>query len=175
MAVGMARVEVIDRNPVQFRPEVLLHLPHHVPREGPYVGKLRAVFRGDDEPELVAVLPPAFDERLAVHLVAGGAVQPSSLAVARGAVALQVPDVGVGRAAADLQSHDPRLDYDPTHPLARAAPAGCQLEPVSGCLATTDAGALSFPRPCLHAPPLSAHLAELDRPALGFGGRFHRL
>ena len=49
-------VEVVDRDPVELRIEVLLHLPHQVADEGLEVGEPGAVLGRDDEAELVRVL-----------------------------------------------------------------------------------------------------------------------
>ena len=67
MAMGMAGVEVVDRDPVELRSEVLLHLLHHVAGEGAKVGKLVAVFGRDDESELMAILSPLLQKRAAVR------------------------------------------------------------------------------------------------------------
>jgi hypothetical protein len=177
MAVRMPGVEVIDRDPVQLRAEVLLHLPHHVAGKGTQVGKLLGVLRSDDEPELVAVLPAAFDEGLTVGFIDGSAVEPAALAVARGAVALQVAEVGVGGATACLQPHDPRLHHDPAHPRAPPMLTGYQLEPVGNRLAAAHPRTFSPPGPSPRIPPRlrSARRAELRRSAVGLGGRSHRL
>src|SRR5690349_14930460 len=117
------------------------------------------------------VLPAACGEGLAVRRVGVGAIETAALAVARRAVALQIADVGIGRPAADLQSHDPRLDYDPTHPLPRPTFRGHPFEPIGCRLAAADPGAPSLPGllPRLPTPSLAAHLSELQRAAIGFG------
>ncbi len=58
MAVRVAGVEMIDGDPIEPGFEVVLHLAHHVAGEGAQIGKPVAVLGRDDEPELVAVLPP---------------------------------------------------------------------------------------------------------------------
>ena len=69
MAMGMAGVEVVDRDPVELRSEVCLHLLHHVAGEGAKVGKLIAVFGRDDESELMPVLASALQKRAPVRRV----------------------------------------------------------------------------------------------------------
>ena len=62
MGVRLARVEMVHRQPIQRRVEVLLHLPHQLARERLEVPERDAILGGNDEPELVAVLQPAIDE-----------------------------------------------------------------------------------------------------------------
>src|SRR5262249_39910226 len=177
VAVGMAGVEVVDRDPIEPGVEILLHLPHHIAGEGAQVGEPIATLRGEDEAKLVAVLPTAPDNGLAVRRVGVGAIEPAALAVACRPVALQVADVGVGRPAADLEAHDPRLDHDAARPLPWPALGGHPLEPIGHCLASPDAGAPSLPGPLplAAAPSLAAHLSELQRAAIGFGRGPHHL
>ena len=177
VAVRVAGIEVVDRDPIQPRAQILLHLPHHVAGEGAQVREVVAVLRGHDEAELVAVFPAALGEGLAVRLVGLGAIEPAALAVPRRAVALQVADMGVGSPAAELQAHDPGLDHDPAHALARATLTGRELQPIGHGLAAADPGAPSLlgPRPPGAAPTLPAHLGQLQRTAIGPGGRSHDL
>src|SRR5450631_1989900 len=64
VAVGVAGIEVVDRDPIQPGAQIPLHLPHHVAGEGTQIREVIAVLRGDDEAELVAVLSASLDERL---------------------------------------------------------------------------------------------------------------
>ena len=177
VAVRVTGIEVVDRDPVQPRAQILLHLPHHVTGEGTQVREVVAVLRGDDEAELVAVLPAALGEGLAVRLLGLGAIEPAALPITRRAVALKVKDVGVGSPAAQLEAHDPRLDHDPAHALARATLTSRELQPIRHRLAAADPGAPSLLGPCPHAAalPLPAHLGQLQRTAIGPGGRSHDL
>ena len=43
VAVGVAGVEMIDRDPIQSRAQIRLHLPHHVAREAAQIGQPIAV------------------------------------------------------------------------------------------------------------------------------------
>src|SRR5215467_9393183 len=110
----MPGVEMVLCNPIEPRAEVLLHLSHHVPGEGPQVGKPVPVLRGDDEAELMPILATTFCERVTVCRVCLGGVQSAALAIAGGAVPLQVTDMGIGRSTAELQARDPGLDDDPS-------------------------------------------------------------
>jgi hypothetical protein len=110
--VRVAGVEVVDRHPVELRVEILLHLPHQIADERFEVLEATAVLRRDDEAELVWVALRAFEEGVAVGLVASGVVELPRSPVAGDAVALDVAQVGLGRTevTADLpgvaRAHD---------------------------------------------------------------------
>ncbi len=92
---------MIDGDPVELRSEVLFHLPHQIAGEAAQVRHLDGILRCDDEAELVAVLPAAFDEGAAVRLVLKRRIGAALLAVARHPVAFKVAQMGVGRLADD--------------------------------------------------------------------------
>ena len=75
MGVRMSRVEMIGRDPVEPGYEIVLHLAHQVADEGFEVAELGPVLGRDDEAELVAVATAAFEESLAVRLVARSVVK----------------------------------------------------------------------------------------------------
>src|SRR6202011_4925903 len=108
VGVGVAGVEMVDRDPVEPGAEVLLHLPHQVAGEGAQIRELVAILRSDDEAELMAVLSAALREGAPVGPVSVGTVQPAALAIAGRTVALEIADMGIGGAAADFEPHDPR-------------------------------------------------------------------
>lgn len=110
MAVRMAGVEVIDRDPVELRPEVLFHVGHQPPYQGLQVFVPVAVLGRDDEAELVAVAVRAFEEAFARHAIRLGPVKPSPLAFARRAVAFEVTHVRTRRRQTFAELHDARLD-----------------------------------------------------------------
>src|SRR5262249_46273992 len=86
MGVRMARVVVIDRDPVEPSVQVLLDLPYQVAREVAWVGQVGGVFGGDDETELVPVPPASRQEGAAVRLVLQRRVGMTLLAIARDAI-----------------------------------------------------------------------------------------
>src|SRR3546814_6088931 len=69
VAVRMAGVVVIDRDPFELCAEVLLHLCHQAAHKGAEVVVFGSVLGRDDEAKLVAVACGALDERLAVGAV----------------------------------------------------------------------------------------------------------
>jgi hypothetical protein len=117
--MGVPGVGMVDRHPIEPRAEVLLHLSRHIPGEGPRVGKPVPVLRGDDESALMPILAATFCQRVTVCRVCLGSVQSAALAIAGGAVPLQVTDMGIGRPAAELHARDPGLDDDAAHPLSQ--------------------------------------------------------
>src|SRR3546814_7818456 len=60
------------------------------------VGQVSAVFRRDDEPELVAIVLAAIKEGLRLGAVLGRRIELPTLAIARRAVALDVAQMGGG-------------------------------------------------------------------------------
>ncbi len=113
MGVGMAGVVVVDRHPVELRPEVLFHLLHQPPREVLEVGVFDRVLGRDDEPELMAVTLAAPQEGIAVGPVVGSIVEVAGQALARDAVALQVAQMRSSRGCAPPGELDhARLDDD---------------------------------------------------------------
>src|SRR5262249_15830724 len=132
MGVGMAGVVMIDGDPVEVRPKIGFHLPHQIAGEAAKVAHLGAVFRRDDEAELMTVVAPTLDERLSVRVVLDGRIAAAFVAVARDAIAFEIAQMSIDRAragsAAHLratsagslsgQLHHPRLHHDAARPEA---------------------------------------------------------
>ena len=161
MAVRVAGVEVIDRDPVEPGAEILFHLPHHVAGEAAQVREPVAILGRDDEAELVAIPLAALDQGPPIHPVAVRSIELAASAIAGGAVALQVAEMSKGCPAADLQPNDTRLDDDAPHALARTSLPCCELQPIGRGLAPADPRAASLPGPCRtgSAPASAARLA----------------
>ena len=85
---------------------------------GPILGR-------DDEAELVAVAGAAFEERLAVRLVARGVVEFARLTFSGDTVALDIAQVRPRRAEiGPLEPNHPSLDDDPSPTSPRPAERG---------------------------------------------------
>ena len=67
MSVRVVGVPMVDRDPLQPRPEVALHPAHEMAGEAPQVVQLDAVFGRDDEAELMAIAVAALLERFHVR------------------------------------------------------------------------------------------------------------
>jgi hypothetical protein len=160
---------VVDRDPVEPGAEILFHLSHDVAREGTQVRELVTIFRRDNESKLVAILAAAFHERAPIGCVTVGTVEPPALALESGAVALEIPDMGVGGPAAKLEADYAGLDHDTAHSLAGLPSLRCALESISHNLATPDPGAptLLGPRSLRSSPSLTAPL-PIGPPAAAF-------
>lgn len=136
MAVRMARVVMIDRDPIEPRPQILFHLRHETPDQRFQILIAISVFRRDDEAELVPILATLFQESLAVRMILLSAVKRTALAPAIGAVALKILEMRDGLIdpfAAQL--HDPGFDRDAA--LAKtglAIPA--REQPTDACTAS---------------------------------------
>jgi hypothetical protein len=127
VGMRMAGVVMIDRDPVEARLQVLLHLPHEVAREGSQIGHLVGVFGRYDKAELMPILAPPLDEGLTVSLVLNSRIRPSSLPVPINPIAFKVAKMGIDRLARRLRPRsamlllslrieldDPHLDSDAT-------------------------------------------------------------
>jgi hypothetical protein len=132
VGMGMAGVVVIHGYPIEAGVQVLLHLPHEIAGEAAQIAHLAGVFRRDDEPELVAVLPAALDEFTAVRLVLDRGVGAALITALRNPVTFEIAQMCDGRFACEpahfwaarsalgVEFDHPRLDDDPP----RAKPAG---------------------------------------------------
>jgi hypothetical protein len=94
----MPRIEMVDRNPIKLGVEILLHLPHQIAHERLEVAQAWAVLGRDDEAELVRVVLRALKEGAGIGIITMGVIEPSGLAGACGAVALDVAQMGACRA-----------------------------------------------------------------------------
>ena len=86
----MAGVVVIDRDPVELRPEVSFHLLHQVACRCAQVGQFHAVLGRDDEAELMAVIASPLQEGAAILHVALGRIDLALLAIFRHAVTFEM-------------------------------------------------------------------------------------
>src|SRR3546814_651873 len=88
-------LEVVDRDPVELRPHVLLGLRHEAADIRLEVGIFGTVLGRDDEAKLVSVADRALEEFVAIGAVGFRAVELTRQSLARDPVAL---DVAHGRA-----------------------------------------------------------------------------
>lgn len=144
MRVGMAGVEVIDRDPVELRAEIVFHPRHQPPGQRLEVVIFRTVLGRDDEAELVAVAVPALAKLPAIDDIGVGAVQCTRLPLACRAVALEIAQVrrGTGQSFAG-KLHDPRFDDDAALPVGGRTAAAGKHPPDPG--ATPNAAAAERP------------------------------
>ena len=90
MGVRVAGVVVIDRDPVELRPEVSFHLLHQVACRCAQVGQFHAVLSRNDEAELMAVMAAPIEESATVFHIALGRIDLALLAIFRHAVTFEM-------------------------------------------------------------------------------------
>ena len=113
MGVGMPGVIVIDRHPIERRPQVLLDPGHEPPRQRLEVIIFHAVLGADDDAELLAVDLRRIQPGASVHCVAVGVVELPAPALARRAVTLDIAKMRLGALEALAAEFDgPGLDDD---------------------------------------------------------------
>ena len=101
MGVRVAGIVVIDRDPVELRPEVGFHLLHQVARGGAQIGQLHAVLGRDDEAELMTIVASPLQESAAILHVAFGRIDLALRTILRHAVPFEVTQVRVHRLGVD--------------------------------------------------------------------------
>ena len=120
VAVGMAGVVVVNRDPVEGGREIQFHLAHEVTGEAAKVGHLGAILGRDDEAKLVAISPAALHESPAVGLVLESGIGLAPLAVSGDPVSFEVAEMGI-HGPARRRPHlrrpcAPPLRIEPDHP-----------------------------------------------------------
>ena len=141
VGVRVAGVVVIDRDPVELRPEVGFHLLHQIAGGLARVGQLHAVLGRDDEAELMAVLAAPLEESTAILHVALGRIDLALLAILRHAVPFEIAQVRVhclgadklpsaGGSALRVELHHAGLHRHPSRPRARPAPVPAPRAPI---------------------------------------------
>src|SRR5262245_29912742 len=99
MCVRMPGVEVINRHPIEFGVEVLLHLSHQIAEEWLEIAQLGAVLGRDNETELVGIALRALQESDAVDIVPPGIVEAARVTFPSDPVALNVAQMRTSRSA----------------------------------------------------------------------------
>ncbi|MCY1298096.1 hypothetical protein D9M70_475660 [compost metagenome] len=142
--VRVVGIPMIHRHPVQARAQVGFHAPHQVPGVGAQVVQLGTVFWRDDEAEMVPVVLAALLECTKVGLVRLRPIGPPRLAIAAGAVALDVAQVlgqrpWAGLALVDqqgLDSHSARewCEQDARETRRRVPAPQARAGPLTGVL-----------------------------------------
>ncbi|WP_299941401.1 hypothetical protein [uncultured Nitratireductor sp.] len=90
----MAGIVVIDRHPIEFRAKVGLDAAHQIAGVFGKVGKIGGIFGRNDKAELVAIILAAIKKSIAIGAIVGGRIELATFAIARGAVALDVAQMG---------------------------------------------------------------------------------
>jgi hypothetical protein len=141
MDMRMAGVVVIDGDPIELRAKVGLDLRHQLAGVAGEVGKIGGVLGRDDEAELVAIVLAAIEEGVAIGAILRRRIELAALAVAGGAVALDIAQMRGGLAAAAGGANRAGFDDD-------AAAAGLAMAPAIRQVAGAHEGRAA---PALHA------------------------
>src|SRR6516165_8027138 len=96
MDVRVPGVEMVHRHPIELRSQVSFEQAHEVAGEAGEIAELGALFGRDDEAKLMAIVLATIKESIAVGPVLRRRVEPAALAIARGAVALNITQMSGG-------------------------------------------------------------------------------
>src|SRR6266852_3230483 len=117
----MAGIKMVHRDPIELRSQVSFEFAHEVAGEAGQVAEAHTVLRRDNDAELVAIVLAAIEEGIAVGPVLRRRIKPPALAIARGAVALNITEMSGGAAVLAGGTDGARFDDDA--PGARLAVA----------------------------------------------------
>src|SRR5713101_4223886 len=121
MNMRMAGIKMVHRDPIELRSQVSFDLAYEVAGEAGEVAEAHTVLRRNDDAKLVAVVLAAIEEGIAVGPVLRRRIQPAALAIARGAVALDITQMSGSAAVLPGSTNGARFDHDA--PGARLAVA----------------------------------------------------
>src|SRR5216683_6789170 len=121
--MGMAGIKMVHRDPIELRSQVSFEFAHEVAGEAGQVAELRTILRRDDDAKLVAVVLAAIEEGVAVGPVLRRRIQPAALAIARGAVALNITQMSGGAAVLAGGTDGARFDDDAPRARLTVAPS----------------------------------------------------
>src|SRR2546430_9177335 len=172
----MARVVMVDRDPVEAGGQIQFHLAHEVTGKATKVSHFGCILGRDDEPKLMAIFPAAFDKCLAIGLVLESGIGLAPFAIARDPIPLEIAQMGVHgpahRPAHLRSSRAPLLRIEPDHPGFDDDPT--RSKPARGI--SLQAPLLTRPRKGGHDLRTSATRVEPTRPAsFPATGRAHPL
>jgi hypothetical protein len=176
VGVRVARVVMVDRDPVEAGGQIQFHLAHEVAGEAAKISHFGCILRRDDEPKLVAISPTPLHKGLAVGLVLESGIGLAPFAIARDPVPLEIAEMGVHgpahRSAHLRSSRAPLLRIEPDHPGLDDDPP--RSKPARG--SSLPAPLLTRPRKGGHDLRTSATRVEPTRPAsFPATGRAHPL
>src|SRR5216683_1278830 len=185
MNMRMAGIKMVHRDPIELRFQVTFEFAHEVAGEAREITEAHTVLRRDDDAELVAIVLATIEEGIAVGPVLRRRIQPAALAIARGAVALNITQMSGSAAVLPGGTNGARFDHDApgarltVAPSAFAQGAGANegsAAPASHATACADLAARSAAGPatlsrrgCARRPRavLAGDLANPGEEALG--------
>src|SRR6266700_1657458 len=123
MNMRMAGIKMVHRHPIELRSQVTFEFAHEVAGEAGQVSELRALLRRDDDAKLMAIVLAPIEEGIAVGPVLRRRIQPAALAIARGAVALNITQMSGGAAVLAGGTDGARFDDDAPGARLTVAPS----------------------------------------------------
>src|SRR5262249_1695764 len=108
--VGMLRVPMVDRDPVELGPEVTLGMRHQVSGKCLEIRQLSGIIRRDNKPEMMPITLAAFSKRTMVGLVMVGVEHPSRGTVLGDAFSPEIAEMRAERCALNPVPDHARLD-----------------------------------------------------------------
>src|SRR5205085_13247 len=120
VGVRMARVVMVDRDPVEAGGQIQFHLAHEVTGKATKVSHFGCILGRDDEPKLMTIAPTALHKGLAVSLVLESGIGLAPFAITRDPIPLEIAEMGVHgpahRSAHLRKPRAPLLWIEPDHP-----------------------------------------------------------
>jgi hypothetical protein len=157
VGVGVARVVMVDRDPVEASIKIQFHLAREVTGEVAKVSHLGGILRRDDEQKLMTILPAALHKGLAVGLVLERRIGLAALAVTRNTIPFKVTQMGIDGPAhrpahlrapcatpLRIEPDHPRLDHHSPRPEAAC---GISLPPTVLAMPSKRGDDLRAPAP----------------------------
>src|SRR5882757_8375896 len=123
MNMGMAGIKMVHRDPIELRSQVTFAFAHEVAGEAREITEAHTVLRRDDDAKLVAIVLAAIEEGIAVGPVLRRRIQPAALAIARGAVALNITQMSGSAAVLAGGAYRARFDHDAPGARLTVAPS----------------------------------------------------
>src|SRR6267142_24514 len=185
MNMRMAGIKMVHRDPIELRSQVTFEFAHEVAGEAREITEAHTVLRRDDDAELVAIVLATIEEGIAVGPILRRRIQPAALAIARGAVALNITQMSGSAAVLPGGTNGARFDHDAPGARLTVAPSAFtqgaaanegSAAPTSHAALHADLAARSAARPatlsirgCARRPRamLAGDLANPGEEALG--------
>src|SRR6516165_4390558 len=123
MDVRVPGIEMVHCHPIELRSQVTVELAHEVAGEAGEIAELSPLFGRDDEAKLMAIVLAAVEKGIAVGPVLRRRIEPTTLAIARGAVALNITQMSGGSSVLSGSTDGARLDHDAPGARLTVAPS----------------------------------------------------
>lgn len=120
--MGVVRVPMVNRDPVELRLKIAFRVLHQITGEGTQIGHVWCIFWGNDEPKMMPIIAAALGEVLFIGKIACGVEHSGIPAVTRNALPAKIADVAGERRGSKVGSV--LADY----PCAHHNPSGIRTQ-----------------------------------------------